>query len=72
MPELPDIAVYLDCLAPRIVGQPLERLTIRNPFVLRSVSPSPAEMAGSRVEGLRRMGNGSCWPWSASGSSSST
>jgi formamidopyrimidine-DNA glycosylase len=56
MPELPDIAVYLDCLAPRIVGQPLERLTIRNPFVLRSVSPSPAEIAGSRVEGLRRMG----------------
>jgi len=56
MPELPDIAVYLDCLAPRILGQPLERLAIRNPFVLRSVSPSPAEIAGSRVEGLRRMG----------------
>ena len=56
MPELPDIAVYLDCLAPRTIGQPLERLTIRNPFVLRSVSPSPAEIAGSRVEGLRRMG----------------
>jgi formamidopyrimidine-DNA glycosylase len=56
MPELPDIAVYLDCLAPRILGQPLERLTVRNPFVLRSVSPSPAEIAGSRVEGLRRMG----------------
>jgi formamidopyrimidine-DNA glycosylase len=56
MPELPDISVYLDCLAPRILGQPLERLGIRNPFVLRSVSPSPAEIAGSRVEGLRRMG----------------
>jgi formamidopyrimidine-DNA glycosylase len=56
MPELPDITVYLDCLAPRVLGQPLERLTVRNPFVLRSVSPSPAEMAGSRVEGLRRMG----------------
>ena len=56
MPELPDIAVYLDCLAPRILGQRLERLAIRNPFVLRSVSPSPDEIAGSRVEGLRRMG----------------
>jgi formamidopyrimidine-DNA glycosylase len=56
MPELPDIAVYLDCLAPRVLGQVLERFTVRNPFVLRSVSPSPTEIAGSRVEGLRRMG----------------
>jgi formamidopyrimidine-DNA glycosylase len=56
MPELPDIAVYLDCLRPRVVGQPLERLTVRNPFVLRSVSPSPAEVAGGVVTGLRRMG----------------
>ncbi|MGH7512249.1 MAG: Fpg/Nei family DNA glycosylase [Gemmatimonadales bacterium] len=56
MPELPDITVYLECLAPRVVGQPLERLVIRNPFVLRSVSPSPAEVAGARVTGLRRLG----------------
>jgi formamidopyrimidine-DNA glycosylase len=56
MPELPDIAVYLDCLAPRILGQPLERLTILNPFVLRSVSPSPAELAGAKVTGIRRLG----------------
>ena len=56
MPELPDIAVYLDCLAPRILGQPLDHLTVRNPFVLRSVSPTPADIAGRRVEGLRRMG----------------
>ena len=56
MPELPDIAVYLDCLAPRILGQPLERLTILNPFVLRSVSPSPAELGGAKVTGLRRLG----------------
>jgi len=56
MPELPDIAVYLDCLAPRTLGQPLERLTIVNPFVLRSVSPSPAELAGAKVTGIRRLG----------------
>jgi formamidopyrimidine-DNA glycosylase len=56
MPELPDIAVYLDCLAPRVVGQPLTGLTIRNPFVLRSVSPAPAELVGRRVTGLRRLG----------------
>jgi len=56
MPELPDIAVYLDCLAPRILGQPLERLAVRNPFVLRSVSPSPAELAGAKVTRIRRLG----------------
>jgi formamidopyrimidine-DNA glycosylase len=56
MPELPDIAVYLECLAPRVLGQPLERLVIRSPFLLRSVSPSPADIAGARVTGLRRLG----------------
>ena len=56
MPELPDITVYLDCLAPRVLDQPLERLLVRNPFVLRSVSPSVAEVEGKRVRGLRRLG----------------
>jgi formamidopyrimidine-DNA glycosylase len=56
MPELPDITVYLECLAPRVLGQPLEQLVIRNPFVLRSVSPSPAGLAGACVTGLRRLG----------------
>ena len=56
MPELPDIEVYLASLAPRVLGRELTRLVVRNPFVLRSVSPSPAEIAGTRVVGLRRMG----------------
>ncbi len=56
MPELPDIGVYLDCLAPRVLGRPLERITCRNPFVLRSVAPMPAELAGATVTGLRRLG----------------
>jgi formamidopyrimidine-DNA glycosylase len=56
VPELPDITVYLDCLTPRILDQPLERLIVRNPFVLRSVSPAVAEVEGKRVQGLRRLG----------------
>jgi formamidopyrimidine-DNA glycosylase len=56
MPELPDVAVYLDCLAPRVLGEPLTRLEVRNPFILRSVSPSPADLGGARVIGLRRLG----------------
>jgi formamidopyrimidine-DNA glycosylase len=56
MPELPDVVVYLEALAPRIVGQPLNRIRLASPFLLRSVSPSPREVEGARVEGLRRLG----------------
>jgi formamidopyrimidine-DNA glycosylase len=56
MPELPDITLYLEQLAPRILNQTLERVVIRNPFVLRSFDPPISEAAGKRVLGLRRMG----------------
>jgi formamidopyrimidine-DNA glycosylase len=56
MPELPDLVVYLDRLHPLIVGQPLEQVDIRTPFVLRSVDPPIAAATGRRVTGLRRIG----------------
>ena len=56
MPELPDITLYLDRLAPRILDQPLLGLTIRSPFVLRSVDPPLTALAGKRVVELTRMG----------------
>jgi formamidopyrimidine-DNA glycosylase len=56
MPELPDITLYLEQLAPRILNQALERVVVRNPFVLRSFDPPISEAAGKRVVGLRRMG----------------
>jgi len=56
MPELPDIVVYIDCLKTRVVGQRLERVAIRNPFLLRTVDPSIAEAEGKQVLGLRRIG----------------
>jgi formamidopyrimidine-DNA glycosylase len=56
MPELPDIALYLDRLAPRILHQPLLKVVIRSPFVLRSVDPPLSAAEGQRVLGLRRMG----------------
>jgi formamidopyrimidine-DNA glycosylase len=56
MPELPDITLYLESLAPRIRHQPLVQLTIRSPFVLRSVDPPLRDVEGKRVVGLRRMG----------------
>jgi formamidopyrimidine-DNA glycosylase len=56
MPELPDITLYLAALSPRILGQPLEHISIRSPFVLRSVDPPLTSVNGKRVTGLRRMG----------------
>jgi formamidopyrimidine-DNA glycosylase len=56
MPELPDITVYLEHLQSRIVGQPLEKLAIAKPFVLRSFDPPVSEVDGAIVRGVRRMG----------------
>lgn len=56
MPELPDIVLYLEQLAPRVLNQTLERVVVRNPFVLRSFDPPISEAAGKRVLDLRRMG----------------
>src|SRR5205085_9710547 len=56
MPELPDVVVYIECLRPRILGQPLDRIRLLNPFLLRSVEPPPSAARGRRVTGLRRLG----------------
>ncbi len=56
MPELPDILTYLEALRPRVMGQPLLRIRIVSPFVLRSVEPPVAAAEGKRVEALRRLG----------------
>jgi formamidopyrimidine-DNA glycosylase len=56
MPELPDITVYIEALASRVVDQPLERIRIAKPFLLRSVDPPISAAEGKRVTGLRRMG----------------
>jgi formamidopyrimidine-DNA glycosylase len=56
MPELPDVVVYLDCLRPRVVGQPLQRVRLASPFLLRSVEPPLAVAEGKTVQGLRRLG----------------
>jgi formamidopyrimidine-DNA glycosylase len=56
MPELPDVAVYLESLEPRIIGQPLERVRLRSPFLLRTVAPPLSAVLGARVAGLRRIG----------------
>jgi formamidopyrimidine-DNA glycosylase len=56
MPELPDIAAYISALEPRIVGEPLEKIRLASPFLLRTVQPPLATAEGRVVEKLRRIG----------------
>jgi formamidopyrimidine-DNA glycosylase len=56
MPELPDVAVYVEALERRTVGQPLERVRLLNPFLLRTAVPPIATAEGRRVVALRRLG----------------
>ena len=56
MPELPDIAAYLTALEARIVGQPLERVRLTSPFLLRTVRPRIEDIEGRTVRSLRRIG----------------
>lgn len=56
MPELPDITVYVEALARRIVGDVLECVRVGSPFVLRTFDPPIADVAGRRALAVRRMG----------------
>jgi formamidopyrimidine-DNA glycosylase len=56
MPELPDISAYLSALQARIIGQPLQRVRLGSPFLLRTASPPIAEAEGHQVTALRRIG----------------
>jgi formamidopyrimidine-DNA glycosylase len=61
MPELPDVVVYLEALQKRIVGQPLERIRLVSPFLLRSVEPPLEAITRQPVLGLRRLGKRLVW-----------
>jgi formamidopyrimidine-DNA glycosylase len=56
MPELPDIEAYVEALRPRVVGQPLLGIRLRNPFLLRTVDPPLALLTNSAVTGVSRLG----------------
>ena len=56
MPELPDIAAYISALEDRIVGRPLERVRLANPFLLRTAQPPVSDAQGRTVHEIRRIG----------------
>jgi len=56
VPELPDILLYQRALTSRIVGQPLARLRIASPFLLRTADPPATDLAGRMVLAVQRLG----------------
>jgi formamidopyrimidine-DNA glycosylase len=56
MPELPDISAYIAALEARIVGQPVVKIRLASPFLLRTAQPPLASAEGLVVEQLRRIG----------------
>jgi formamidopyrimidine-DNA glycosylase len=56
MPELPDIALYLEALRERVLGRRLERVRVLSPFLLRSVDPAIDAAMHARVADLERLG----------------
>jgi len=56
VPELPDIAAYIEALEPRILNQPIRDIRLSSPFLLRSVDPPLSEASGKNVTNLRRLG----------------
>ncbi len=56
MPELPDVAAYLDAIDRHLVGHTIEAVEVRGMAVLRSFDPPISEIEGRRVAGTRRLG----------------
>jgi formamidopyrimidine-DNA glycosylase len=56
VPELPDISAYITALEQRIIDQPLLRVSIAKPFVLRTAQPPLSVVEGRVVRKLRRIG----------------
>jgi len=56
LPELPDLTVYLESLAARIVNRRLLHARLLNPFLLRTAVPPLAAAEGRKVESIHRLG----------------
>jgi formamidopyrimidine-DNA glycosylase len=56
MPELPDVTVYIEALGERVLNQPIQRIRIGSPFVVRTFDPPIKEIECKKILSLRRMG----------------
>jgi formamidopyrimidine-DNA glycosylase len=56
VPELPDVALYVEHLTRRLAGRTLERVRLASPFLLRTVAPPISSAEGKTIRGFRRLG----------------
>ena len=56
MPEFPDVTVYIEALSERVLNQPVQKIRIGSPFILRSFDPPIGAAEGKKVLALRRLG----------------
>lgn len=61
MPELPDITSYIVALKRQIIGKTIERILVRSPFLVRTVSPELESLVGEAVIDLSRIGKQIVW-----------
>lgn len=61
MPEYPDIEVYIECLRPRTLHQPVRRVRLFSPFVLRTYDPAIESIQGLRARAISRLGKRIVW-----------
>lgn len=54
MPELPDVENYCSALNRIVCGQGLLKVTLKSPFLLRSVTPPLSDFEGQKLEGVHR------------------
>lgn len=64
MPELPDISSYLVALRRQIVGEQLETIHVRSPFLVHTVTPELESLIGETVQDLSRIGKRIVWHFS--------
>ena len=55
MPELPDVALYVEHLTRRLAGRTLERVRVASPFLLRTVAPPLSSAEGKTIRRFRRL-----------------
>src|SRR5258705_2299740 len=56
MPELPDVTVYIEALNERVLNQPIQKVRVGSPFVMRSFDPPISAVEGKKILALRRLG----------------
>jgi formamidopyrimidine-DNA glycosylase len=56
VPELPDVAIYVERLAAHLVGQRVTGLRLPKPFLVRTFDPPLNDIIGKRVGGFSRIG----------------